>query len=100
MLGGFGATLRTISLVTVTLALPDLLASARLVAATLTVAGLGRSAGAVYTPSAEMLPVAALPPTMPFTLHVTPLSELPVTVAVNAVVLPSTTELLAGVTMT
>jgi hypothetical protein len=88
------------SLVTVTLALPDLLVSARLVAVTFTVAGSGRSAGAVYTPSAEILPVAALPPAMPFTLHVTPLSEVPVTVALKATVLPSTTELFAGATVT
>jgi len=59
------------SLVTVTAALSDFVASAWLVAVTVTVAGDGRSAGAVYTPLAVIVPTVALPPATPFTLQLT-----------------------------
>ena len=44
-----------------------------LVAFTVTTLGVGMAAGAVYRPLAVMVPTVALPPTMPFTLQVTPL---------------------------
>src|SRR5271170_5916640 len=75
--------------VTVTLALPDLAASATLVAVTLTVAGDGSVTGAVYTavvaPFGAIVPTVAFPPETAFTLQVTPVAALPVpvTLAVN-----------------
>jgi len=88
------------SLTIVTLALADFVASAWLVAVTCTADGDGRSCGAVYVPSVAIVPTAALPPTIEFTLHVTPVSLLFVTVAANFFVLPSSTEALAGETLT
>jgi hypothetical protein len=78
----------------------DFVGSAWLVAVTCTVAVEGRSAGAVYTPFAVIVPLAALPPATPFTFHVTAVSVALVTVAVKVCVLPSRTELLEGVTET
>ncbi len=45
--------------------------SAVLVACTLTDAVAGKSAGAVKRPPALIVPTVALPPEMPFTLHLT-----------------------------
>jgi len=67
----FGAMFTAMSLVTVTAALSDFVPSARLVAVTVTVAGEGRSTGAVYTPLAEIVPTKALPPATPFALQFT-----------------------------
>jgi hypothetical protein len=73
----------------VTLALPDFELSAVLVAVTVTVAGDGVAAGAVYkavaAPVATIVPTVALPPAIPLTPQVTPATELPapVTLAVN-----------------
>ena len=64
------------SLCTVTIAVPDLLASAWLVAVTVRFAGIGKSSGAVYTPPLVIVPVCTPPPATPFTLQVTALSEL------------------------
>jgi hypothetical protein len=64
------------------------------------VLGKARSAGAVYTPAAVIVPVDRLPPGMAFTLHVTPVSVVFVTVAANVREFPSKTELLGGVTVT
>jgi hypothetical protein len=83
--------LRVTSLVMVTEALALLLVSAWLVAVTVTLAGLGRSRGAVYNPEGEIVPSVLLPPGVPLTLHVTPVLEVPVMVAVNCWLLPSRT---------
>jgi len=62
---------------TVTLAVAVLLASAALVAVTVTVCGLPSVAGALYKPLLEMVPTAGL------TDHVTAVFVVPVTAAVN-----------------
>ena len=62
-----------------TVAEPDLVASACDVATTLTAAGLGRVAGAVYRPVALIVPL----PLPPVTDHVTAVLVELVTVAVN-----------------
>jgi hypothetical protein len=75
--------------VIVTLAVPNFEVSATLVAVTVTVAGDGGDAGAVYRaevgPFETIVPTLEFPPAMPPTLHVTPGAGLPVaeTVAVN-----------------
>jgi hypothetical protein len=75
--------------VIVTLAVPNFEVSATLVAVTVTVAGDGGDAGAVYRaevgPFETIVPTLEFPPAMPPTLHVTPRAGLPVaeTVAVN-----------------
>ena len=79
------------SLVIATTAVEDLEESARLVAVTWTEPPDGRSAGPVKSPSGEMVPVCGEPPAMPFTLQETEVSEVLVTVAVKASVLPSST---------
>ena len=95
---GVSATAR--SLVMVTVAVADLVASATLVAVICAVTDAGRSAGAVYTPAALMAPALTLPPAIPFTLQVTLVSVAFVTVALKVCVLPSTTEALPGVIVT
>jgi hypothetical protein len=75
--------------VIVTLAVPNFEASATLVAVTVTVAGDGGDAGAVYRaevgPFETIVPTLEFPPAMPPTLHVTPGAGMPVAerVAVN-----------------
>jgi hypothetical protein len=88
------------SLATVTLAVADFVGSAWLVAVTCTTAREGRSAGAVYVPSAAIVPVAALPPATPFTLQVTLASVAFFTVAMNSWVFPRMTDALPGFTDT
>ena len=44
-------------------------------------AGDGRMPGAVYSPVVEIVPALALPPANPFTVQVTLVSDVPVTVA-------------------
>ncbi len=88
------------SLVTVTCAEPDFVGSATLAAAIVTVALLGKSAGAVYKPVAEIVPTALFPPNTPLTLHVTAVLLAFVTSAENSCVFPSNTELNCGVTFT
>jgi hypothetical protein len=88
------------SLVMVTAAVSDFVASAWLVAETCTDEGVGRSAGAVYTPSSAMVPTAALPPAVPFTLQMTTVSVVFVTLAENAAVFPSSIEPFFGATVT
>ena len=56
-------------------------ASAWLTAVTVTLAGYGRAAGAVYNPDAEIIPALALPPETPFPPQVTLVVDLPVTTA-------------------
>jgi hypothetical protein len=85
---------------TVTVAEADLVLSAALVAVTVTVAGAGTAAGAVYSPAALTVPTVALPPAMPFTVHVTAVLAVPVTVATNCWVPLVTSVALAGETLT
>src|SRR6266404_1358161 len=66
-----------------TLALADFVLSAWLVAATVTVVGLGTTLGAVYKPVAEIVPRVLLPPATPFTDQFTAVLEDPLTVAVK-----------------
>ncbi|HVB57207.1 MAG TPA: hypothetical protein VNE63_12360 [Candidatus Acidoferrales bacterium] len=76
--------------VMVTVALADSELSVTLMAVTVTVAGEGGTAGAVYNAVVVLLeatiPVAGLPPATPFTLHTTADEAVPapVTLAVNA----------------
>ena len=79
---------------------PDFVASAILVAAIVTVALLGKSAGPAYKPVTEMVPTAPFPPATPLTLHVTAVLLAFVTSAENSCVFPSNTELDCGVTFT
>jgi len=91
---------------TVTVALPDFEVSATLVAVTVTLAGVGGVAGAVYTaepgPFVAMVPKAEFPPEMPFTLQVTLVDGLPVpvTVAVKTCAAPVETFAVRGETLT
>jgi hypothetical protein len=80
--------------------LPDFLASAWLVAVICTVAGDGRSGGAVYTPAAVIVPRVELPPATPFTLQLTAVSVVFVTVAVKVAWFPRRTDPVAGFTVT
>src|SRR5271154_2827567 len=82
--------------VTVKVADPDFVVSRCEVAVTVTCAGVGTVAGAVYSPAPEIVPFA-LPPT---TLPVTAVSEVCVTAAVNCSVVPTTTFTLVGSTVT
>jgi hypothetical protein len=66
---------------TFTLAEADLVESAWLVAVTVTVAGEGTTAGAVYSPLPEIVPTVVFPPGMLFTAQFTEVFEVPVTVA-------------------
>jgi hypothetical protein len=65
--------------------------SAALVAVIFTVEGCGAFAGALYCPEVLIVPTAAPPPCIPFTLQITPLFVLPVTVATYFDELPSIT---------
>jgi hypothetical protein len=87
------------SLVTVSCAVADFVESAWLVAVTWTIAGEGRSLGAVYTPAELIVPLDALPPGAPFTLQFTFVSVVFVTVAVSVCEFPSNTEPLNGATV-
>lgn len=95
-----GARVMATSLATVICAAADFVASAWLVAVTLTVAGEGKSAGAVNTPLALIVPVVAEPPATPFTFHVTLVLVVLLTVAVNVCELPSNIVALVGETDT
>src|ERR1700719_5130026 len=66
-----GDTETEMSLVTVTRAVALLELSAALVACTVTEPVAGRSAGEVYTPVVLIVPTAALPPEIRFTLQFT-----------------------------
>ena len=86
--------------VTVTCELEDLVESATEIAVTVTMAGLGSTAGAVYIPPVEMVPWAASPPVTPLTCQVTPVFAALLTVAENVWVAPVWTVALAGDTLT
>jgi hypothetical protein len=57
-------------------------------------------AGAVYRPEEETVPVAAVPPAVPFTFHVTDPLWPPLTVAVNCWVAPGFSVADIGLTFT
>jgi hypothetical protein len=82
--------------VSVTVADADFVESAWEVAVTLTVAGFGTVAGAVYKPVVETLPFKAPPATS----HVTAVFDVPATVAVNCCVFPTLTLTAVGATAT
>ncbi|HEV1994989.1 MAG TPA: hypothetical protein VGR03_11715 [Candidatus Acidoferrum sp.] len=94
------AKLSEMSLVIAKVPEPDFVESAWLVAVTCTVAGDGRSVGAVYTPRDVIVPSVAFPPGTPFTLQLTAVSVVLVTVAAKVAWPPSTTDPLAGFTVT
>jgi hypothetical protein len=95
-----GVTETLTGMVSAKLALPDLVRSATLVAAIVTVAGEGKLDGAVYNPLAEILPLVRLPPATPFTDQVTLVSEFVLaTAAANCIVPASRTEPLVGETL-
>jgi hypothetical protein len=71
----------------------DTVGAATLVAVIVMFGDCGALAGATYRPFAEIEPAAALPPATPFTLQVTVLSELPLTVAAYCDLPPSITVL-------
>jgi len=91
-----GATLTEVDIqdVTVTVAGDDFVESACEVAVTVTCAGFGTVAGAVYSPALEIVPLAA----PPATLQVTAVFDVPVTVALNCCVLPTGTLAAVGAT--
>lgn len=89
-----------ISLVIAAVPVPDFVGSAWLVAVTWTVAGEGRSAGAVYTPAEVIVPTVEFPPRTVLTLQPTTVSAVFATVAVNVVWFPSTTDAFVGVKVT
>src|SRR6188508_992909 len=69
-------------------------------AVTVTTAGVGTLAGAVYTPVAVMVPRTVLPPATPSTCQVTVWSAALVTVAVNVRLLLGKTLVVVGDTLT
>jgi hypothetical protein len=96
-----GLTATVITGATVTCAEALLVVSAAETAVTVTVAGEGTAAGAVYTPPAEIVPTVALPPSTPLTCHVTVEFKVLPTVAVKGRVPPfASTLALVGLTAT
>jgi hypothetical protein len=75
----------------VTLRLFETVGSATLVALTVTFDEEGATAGALYVPLLETVPMVELPPVTPLTLQTTEVFELPVTVAEYCADAPSTT---------
>jgi hypothetical protein len=75
--------------VTVAVAFPLTKESSTDDAVIVTVAGLGMTAGAVYSPAMEIVPTVEVPPGVPFTSQVT--AELSLTVAVYCCVLVAIT---------
>jgi hypothetical protein len=84
----------------VTVACPDCVGSATDTADTVTLAGAGIAAGAVYSPALDMVPTVALPPTTPLTCQVTAVFVVLETVAVKVCVLSTASVALVGVTPT
>src|ERR1700730_1951632 len=81
--------------VTVTVAAPDFVVSFCEMSVIVTCAGVGTDPGAVYSPVAEIVPLA-----LPATLHFTAWFDVSVTAAVNCSVAPVTTLTAVGVTLT
>ena len=73
-------------------AVSDFVGSAWLVAVICTDMDAGKSAGAVYTPSAVIVPEVVLPPGAPFTLQLTAVSAVFATFAENGIAFPSITD--------
>ena len=88
------------SLVTANEAVPDFVEAAWLVAVICSVAGDGKSAGAVYKPPEVIVPSVVFPPGTPLTLQLTAVSVVFVTVARNVSWFPSTADPVDGVTVT
>lgn len=88
------------AVVMVTVAEADLVVSAWETAVTVTVAGLGTVAGAVYKPAVEIVPTVLLPAVTPFTCHVTAVLLVFFRVAVNCCVVPAVTLAVVGATET
>jgi hypothetical protein len=88
------------SLVITNVTAPDFVESAWLVAVICTVAGDGKSAGAVYRPPEVIVPSVVFPPGTPLTFQLTAVSVVFVTVAAKVAWAPSTTDPFAGVTLT
>src|SRR6266513_2927619 len=84
-------TLTTAAGVMVTCAEADFVGSAWDTAATVTMAGFGTTAGAVYRPELDIVPTVALPPVTPLTCQVTAVLLVFSTVAVNCCVPPAPT---------
>src|SRR6266480_2777062 len=82
--------------VMVTCAEPDFVGSAWDTAVTVTVAGFGTTAGAVYRPELDIVPTVALPPVTPLTCQVTAVLLVFCTVAVNCCVPPAPTVAATG----
>src|SRR4051812_38802284 len=61
-----------------------------------TLAGLGMTTGAVYSPVLSIVPTVVLPPFTPLTCHVTFVSLVFATMAVNCCCAPSCTFAVAG----
>jgi hypothetical protein len=89
-----------ISLVTVAWALEFLVVSSALVALTETEFGTGKLMGAVYVPLAFIVPTAAFPPEIPFTLQITLEFVELFTVATKICCSPNKTFAVVGVTVT
>ena len=81
--------------VTVSVALAEIVGSKLLRAVTVTLS-CELVEGAEYKPEAEIVPVAALPPAVPFTSHMTLLSVGPVTDAENCCVAPDASVAVVG----
>src|SRR6266478_10010366 len=69
-------------------------------AVTTTVEGIGNADGAVYRPPVVIVPTVGFPPATPATSQFTPVFVVPVTVAVNGTVCPTTTDVAEGNTLT
>ncbi|MGH9775744.1 MAG: hypothetical protein ACRD50_12440 [Candidatus Acidiferrales bacterium] len=95
-----GAIFTVTSLEMATLAEPLADGAAWLVAVTVTVAGFGSTAGAVYIPLADIVPMVEFPPATPFTLQETFVLLVPVTAAENDCETPNSTEVEVGLTCT
>src|SRR6185437_2888281 len=95
-----GATATVIGAAMVTWAEPDLVASAWLVAVTVSCAGEGTAAGAVKLPLESIVPSVELPPATPLTLQMTAVLLSPVTLAAKFWVAPRSTVAVAGLTVT
>jgi hypothetical protein len=74
----------------------DFVESACEMAVTMTVAGLGRVAGAVKSPEVEIVPAVEFPPVTPFTCQVTALLLVFCTVATKACDAPTETLAVVG----
>ena len=86
---------------TVTCAVPVRLELAAEIAVTVTVAGEGTTAGAMYCPEDEIVPTVEFPPVTPFTCQLTAVFVEFMTVAMNICVpVPATTAAVPGVTLT